>query len=167
MKTLADLKRDLKLGTKITMTSHYGKTDDKLIGVERYVVKVKTNGIEFSKNKEDARGSFLDYPKASLTEYDGETLSVYGSGHRDLTAPEKTLLDNLPSRRPENAKQCEIDMMSDGSQMFYADKRYLKEMDSEYLSGHETIRGLRYDWNEKKVQDDNLKGECILTYKIN
>jgi len=77
MKTLADLKRDLKLGTKITKTSHYGKTEGKLIGVERYVVKVKSNSIEFSSNKTDTRGSFLDYPKASLTEYDGETLKVY------------------------------------------------------------------------------------------
>jgi len=167
MKTLADLKRDLKLGTKITKTSHYGKTEGKLIGVERYVVKVKSNSIEFSKNKEDTRGSFLDYPKASLTEYDGETLKVYCSGLRDLTAQEQAILDNVPSRRPENAKQVEIDMLSDGSCMFYADKRYLKEMDSEHLSGHETVRGLRYDWNKKKMLDDNMKGECILTYKIN
>jgi len=58
-------------------------------------------------------------------------------------------------------------MMSDGSCMFYADKGYLEEMDSEHLNGHETVRGLRYDWNKKKVLDDNMKGECILTYKIN
>ena len=83
-----------------------------------------------------------------------------------MLTQEQAILDNEPSRRLENAKQVEIDMLSDGSQMFYADKRYLKEMDSEYLGGHETVRGLRYDWNEKKVRNDNMKGECILTYKL-
>ena len=165
-KTIADLKRDLSIGTGMEMLKLYDREiPEKLQGV-RYVVKVKSNGIELNKDKDATKGSFLDYPRASLCDYDGETLTVYDSGSRELTVEEKNILDNVPSHRPENREKVIEEAMTDGSGFYYKDKAYYKENGCEYLSGHETVRGLKYDFNTKKVQDENIKGSIALQYKI-
>ena len=66
MKTLADLKRRIKVGTKIKKI--YGiKQNDKI----RTVNKVQTNGFYMDY-------SWLEYPKSTLIEFEGEnTFIVY------------------------------------------------------------------------------------------
>ena len=56
--------------------------------------------------------------------------------------------------------------MTDGSQMYYMDKRYLAEHDMEYLSGSSELHGFRYDFNSKKIIDSHVKGEVSLEYKL-
>lgn len=82
MKTLADLKRALSLGAGIRMTSFYGNSDrkNKLVGVVRYVVKSNTTGVYLNEDKTATKGSFLDWPKASLLEFDGKAIKIYQSG---------------------------------------------------------------------------------------
>lgn len=167
MKTLADLKRDLQVGTAVEMVNFHNGQDipEKLQGI-RYVVKVKSNGVEFSKDKNAIKGSFLHYPKATLCEYDGENLRIYESGTRELTAWEKSIRDNVPSDRPENKEAVEWEARTDGSGFYWKDKAYYKENKAEYLAGYETVRGLRYNYNDKNIIDDNIKGELSLVYKI-
>lgn len=166
MKTIAELKRDLTIGTSIEMVNFHGQDiPERLQGV-RYVVKVKSNGIELNKDKTAIKGSFLDYPKATLCEYDGENLRIYDAGYRPLTAWEQSIMDNVPSNRPENKEQVVNELMTDGSGFYYKDKAYYKENSAEYLAGHETVRGLRFDFNTKQVTDDTIKGTLSLAYKI-
>ena len=167
MKTLADLKRDLKVGTAMEMLNFHNEQDipEKLQGI-RYVVKVKSNGIELNKDKNAIKGSFLDYPKATLCEYDGENLRIYESGTRELTEWEKSIRDNVPSRRAENKDAVHNELMTDGSGFYWKDEAYYKENNAEYLAGHETVRGLRYDYNTQQIIDDTIKGELSLAYKI-
>lgn len=64
MKTLADLKRRIKVGTKIKKL--YGiKQNDKI----RTVNKIQTNGFYMD-------GSWLDYPKSTLIEFEGENIFI-------------------------------------------------------------------------------------------
>lgn len=114
MKTLADLKRDLQLGTAVELVKFNSEIaiPERLQGI-RYVVKVKSNGVEFNKDKTATKGSFMDYPKATLCEYDGNTLTLYHAGVRELTETEKRILDNRPSRRPENREQVEMEALAD------------------------------------------------------
>jgi len=77
MKTLADLKRDLVIGSTMTLISRYGQTEGENIGVQRFVVKKNTVGLYLNPDKEAKKGVFLDWPKASLLEYDGQTIKVY------------------------------------------------------------------------------------------
>lgn len=163
MKTLADLKRDLQIGTKLTMTHGIR---NKLVGIPRYVVTKQGNGVSLSEDPKATRGSFLELPRASLVEYDGKTIRVYTTGSRPLTAEEQRILDNEPSKRPENAEHVKMDMMADMNWCYWHDKTYHKENGTEYLSGHETIRGLRYNFNDKTVYDETLKGELSLEYTI-
>lgn len=123
MRTLADLKRDLVVGRAVKMTSFYGETDPakhSFIGVVRYVVKKNSVGFYLNADRQAAKGSYFDYPKSSLLEYDGKTIKIYQSGIRPLTEEEKQIMKN----EPRDDKQQEIDMMTDGSTMFYRGKRY-------------------------------------------
>ena len=162
-KTFADLKRDLTVNKSLKLI--YPETH-KFFGIERYIIKNQTNGVYLAPEREAKKGSFMDLPVASLVEYDGETLSIFDIGQRDLTPGEKKLLDNKPSKRPENAKKIEIDLMTDSSQMFWTDKAYFRELDAEYLSGHDFHKGLRYDWNTGRVCDKKIKGKLCLQYKL-
>ena len=167
MKTLADLKRDLQIGTSIQMINFNNREEipERLQGT-RYVVKVKSNGIELNKDKEATKGSFLDYPKATLCDYTGDTLTIYDAGYRELTAHEQSIMDNVPSKRKENAEAVYNELMTDGSGFYWKDKAYYRDNEAEYLAGHEEVRGLRYDYNEKKIRDNSIKGEVSLVYKI-
>ncbi len=171
MKTLADLKRDLTVGTIMQMT--YSSNADNserlkaLLNIPRYIIKKNTTGIVLSPDEHAIKGSHLEYPaKATLCEYTGDTLSIYEAGYRPLTADEQRIRDNVPSKRKENAEAVHNEMITDGSSFFYKDKQYYKENNAEYLAGHETIRGLRYNYNEQNVYDESIKGELSLSYKI-
>ena len=164
MATLADLKRALSIGTEVIMT--YCSFEHRALNVPRYVVKTQSNGVQFAINKDDKRGSHFDYPKASLLDFDGTQFTIYMTGMRPLTDSEQRILDNAPSKRVENREAVERDIMTDGSSMYWADKKYFSDLDAQYLEGHETIRGLRYDWNEKKVQDETIRGQKLFTYTI-
>lgn len=171
MKTLSDLKRDLTIGTAIEMTfNEYAPSSERvktLVGVKRYVVKKSTTGVQLSPDKNAVKGSQLDYPaKATLCEYDGETLNIYNAGLRELTDNERSILENKPSVRLENREAVRDELMTDGSSFYWKDKAYLKEHDAEYLAGHETIRGMRYDFNTKMIIDEKIKGNLSLAYKI-
>lgn len=63
MKTLADLKRKLAIGTKLIMVTHDWYPTGKLIGLKRKIIEKNTVGIYFE------GGSFLSYPKATEVEF--------------------------------------------------------------------------------------------------
>ena len=69
MKTLAELKRRLQPGVRLTMTKHSWFPYGALIGVEREIEVVNTQGL-YIKHPHTGIESFLDFPKATeLTLY--------------------------------------------------------------------------------------------------
>lgn len=160
MKTIADLKRDLQKGTTMTLT--YSQFPHKFLNSTRFIVACKSNGIMLNSDENAKGGSFLDFPKATLAEYDGENLNIYNAGVRDLTKEEQAIKDN----KPRDEKQEAQDIMTDGSVMFWRCKKYYKDLGAEYLEGHETIRGMKYNFNDKNITDDKIKGTLCLSYKI-
>lgn len=173
MKTLADLKRDLTIGSSLTLVSRYGQTEGKNIGVERFVVKKNTVGLYLNIDKTATKGSFLDWPKASLLEYTNGTITIYASGFRPLTEKEKQIIKD----QPQDKKQDEIDILTDGSTMFYRRKAYFLRSGKEYLFGCKTQAGKRLKHGSRKtvedgsfedwaIDDDNFKGEIGLVYKV-
>jgi len=158
MKTLADLKRDLKQGTHIKRVWRFGKEDTELLTVD----KVQTTSIRMTKEK--GGSSWLEIPKASLMEYDGKQLKIYSPGKRDLTSEEQKIKEG----EPKDIEQDRIDMMTDGSQMHYRRMRYYKDSSHFYLFGTDKEQGKRLTWVDKvlKVEDDSLKGELTLVYEV-
>jgi hypothetical protein len=156
MKTFADLKRDLQVGRSLTLTfSGVGK--HKYLDVPRFVVKIQSNGVYLNEDKDATTGSFLDLPRASQVEYfeDGR-LNVYEVGKRDLTEEEKSIINNCPSKMPENAERCKIDMLTDGSSMYWADKRYFVS------KGREDLLHIY----KEVIKDNRIKGRLILSYVV-
>lgn len=162
MKTFADLKRDLVVGKTLTMTySSFEK--NKLLNKPRKIIKVQTNGV-YLETEGTKRGSFLAFPCASLTEYDGKTIKFYRVGKRPLTAQEKALIDNEPSRRLENKQLVKNDLLSDGSTTYYMDKKYYMENNANWRWDY--YKGLRLNFYEMNMYDNKIKGNLDLQYTI-
>ena len=83
MKNLAELKRALKIGSKIKTLNKVVKTDS--VGTVRIVDKINTTG--FCMN-----GSFLAYPEnKNLIEFDGNKFKIYQPNFRQLNEEEKAI----------------------------------------------------------------------------
>lgn len=81
-----------------------------------------------------------------------------------MTKAEQAIIDNMPSHRPENKEQCEIDVMTDGSSTYWMDKRYLKEQNAGWY--FEWDKGIRWDSNDRMMWNKNVKGELELEYEL-
>jgi hypothetical protein len=161
MKTLADFKRDLVIGRKMILKYRWLDKVKTNIGIERFVVSKNTTGVQLSACETAPKGSFLGWPKASLLEYDGKTATIYNSGSRPLTEKEKEII----AGEPRDEKQEEIDIMTDGSTMYYRKKRYyLENKDYEYLAGWHRQAGKLL--RNGLIDDDDCKGEIGLVYEI-
>ena len=161
MKTLADLKRDLKIGTMLTLTQSFFP-GHKFLNVPRYVVKNNSVGIELNANKEAKSGSCLNLKRASLIKYDGTTLKIFDPAERPLTAEEQTILNGLPSMQPKNKELCEHDLISDGSTTFFMDKKYLMDKNAGWY--WKEAQGKYYHKNDNTMTDYTIKGKLLLQY---
>ena len=86
-KTFAELKRDLKLGTKIKMIKREvnGSESGTIAGV-REVTKVQSNAVAFKTLLHDGtiNNSWLYFPKASQVDYIDNTF-IFNDGYFKLT----------------------------------------------------------------------------------
>jgi hypothetical protein len=160
MKTLADLKRDLAMpGLKLNLVSVSGIPKNEA----RTVFKIQTNNICFLKPDGKSK-SWLELPKASLLEYDGKTIKIFEPARRPLTDKEKEIMAN----EPRDAKQDEIDMLSDGSTMYYRRERYYRDSGYFYLFGTKADKGMRLTHEKATplIEDETLKGELSIIYEM-
>ena len=166
MQTLADLKRKLSIGTALKLISFKGclNVNSKNLNVVRYVVKTQGNGVYLNADKTQTKGSFFELPKSSLLEYHENLIKIFLPIERDLTPEEIKIIDN----EPKDAEQDKIDIMTDGSQMFYRRKNYYKESGFYYLFGVSEDKGkyLTQKNGLKAIRDDSLKGELDRVYEI-
>jgi Icc-related predicted phosphoesterase len=166
METLSALKRKLKIGQGLKLVKYKDAlvSNNNKLNVERFIIKTQGNGVYLNQDKTALKGSFLEFPKASLFESTEKGFKIFEAGLRDLNETEKEVLNNIP----KDDKQAEIDILTDGSVMFYREKEYFKEKGFEYLFGGNstTIRGLYFDTNNNKIRDDSLKGNVILEYEF-
>lgn len=158
MKTLSDLKRDLTPGLKLILKHRNGKE----INEERTVIRTDTAKIEFMRSY--GLPIVCEWPKASLLDYDGKTIKIFDAGLRELTDEEKKIREN----EPKDEEQSRIDIISDGSVMFYRRKAYYHGLGKDYLRGHEQQKGLYLTFIDKKpmIRDDSIKGAVSLVYEI-
>ena len=161
MKTLADLKRDFPKTTQIILKREpeVPRTFDKI------------QGTSFKFKKVNGGTTYLEIPKASLLEYDGVNVKIFEPGIRELTPEEQKVKDD----EPKDDEQFRIDMLSDGSTMFYRSQRYYKDSGMFYLFGTEKEQGKRLTHSQKDpvtgfvkpmIEDDNIKGKLSIEYEL-
>ena len=160
MKNLADMKRELQIGKRLMLVYRFKPLETPIL---KEVSNVQGNGIYLiTPDLGVVNPSFLAFPKASLLEITKEGIRFYDKGLRDLTPEEKTIRDN----EPKNAEQEERDALSDGSVMYWTQRAYYRLCNADYLMGHETQRGMSYDYETGKVWDEKVKGALCLEYKF-
>lgn len=159
MKTLTQLKKDAQTGNMLLkMIYRMGDTEenipDRLKGF-REVVGSNTVSLMLKIVGSD-KTSELRLGPASLVEYDGDTLKIFDPGYRECTEPEKRALteaENLCAERPY-------------SEPYWIKKAYFMKSLYPWMSGYDTIKGKKYDWSRKMVQDNRVKGDLCLAYEV-
>ena len=168
--TVAQLKRDAKDGKISLELLEVGMWRD---GIPERIKGIRkccgANTVAIFVNRNDGKGkSELSLPKASLVEYTDDTLTIYLPGLREANAEEQRCFDEWKKveQTERYQKNLEYDILTDYNQCYYEKKRFFSDRHMEYLLGFEKEHGLKWDWNEKKVRDDSVKGEIQLQYRV-
>ena len=168
MKSVAQLKRDAQSGQFSAQMLIRCGTDNIPPRLQGYRKIVGCNSVSLFFQCQDGNVSELALPRASLIEYDGDTLTTYYAGYRDLTAEEKKVMQGWKEKAstPEFRAQAEADAMTDGSSTYWAEVAYFSKAGYKYLMGTEKERGMRWDWNKEQIQDERIKGAVCMKYEI-
>lgn len=160
MKTAADMKRELQIGKRLLLVYRFKPLDTPIL---KEVSSVQGNGVYLITPDLGIKNpSFLPFPKASLLEITKDGLRFYEAGLRDLTPEEQA----IRASEPKDEEQSKQDVMTDGSVMYHRKVAYYHQRNADYLAGHETHKGMRYDFSSGKVKDDKVKGALSLEYKF-
>lgn len=161
-KTLAALKRDAESGNlSLELVEWHRKTGDeiprRLRGI-RKVVGAYSGGITLEGG--DGNKSQLPIDGAKLIEYTDDTLTVYAPGLREPTAEEYEVLAHRDRIMAEYTRR------SPHAEPYWKDKEIFQESSCPWMSGFETVRGKRYIWATQMVQDNAVRGDAMLRYKV-
>lgn len=163
MKTLADLKRDAKSGKiRLELIERFGKTGDeipeRLRGI-REVAGVNTVAI----NLRNGRGeeSELRFGRASLIAYDGETLTVYNPGFRDVTDEERAVLTGAEKFKSDYERE------HPQQDSYWKVRGYYADSPCPWMRPYgDEKQGKKYDARQDKVFDRSVRGDAILRYRV-
>lgn len=165
-KSFSQLKKDLKVGTKLKVLYHCRQND---INGERFlqdrvISKVQTNAFT-SKWGEDPKDYWCYYPtNSNLVDYEENTFTFYEYGERELTDYEKTMLDKLHNLCTKEERY--LDAYTDSNIEYWRQKKYARENNVEYLLGFEFHNGLKYNFNTGKMYDKKIKGNKLFIFQI-
>lgn len=161
--SLAALKRHANTGTMyLELTEWHGRTGEEIRECQRGIRKVlRANSVALILQLNDGRESEcrIDHG-ANLVDYDGEFLTIYAIGMRDLNQEEKNLFEELKKKQEEYIAKYP------GSDTCWMKKSFFYDRKHPYLDGSEMICGKKYLSWKNKVLDCKVRGEAILKYKV-
>ncbi len=168
MKSIAELKRNAKSQLyEAKMVLRNGSTDipEKLQGW-RKIVNANSRSIFFLNN--EGKESELLIERASIVEYDENSLTIYNAGYRDLNDSERKVMEELQEHcKTKEYKQKEnIDRNIDTSMSYWDKLAFLEKRNMLHLMGAGKKCGMVYIARLNKVQDDKIKGDICIKYKI-
>lgn len=164
MKSLAQLKRDAKTGKIKTRCIYFcgesvsDKTPDRITGI-RPLVDSNSNGIFFQNANGEKSELWID--RASLVEYNDNTIVVHYPGYRKPTPGEQRILDEYEQYKIENPDHSYWSMIG-----------FFEKRNAAYLTGHEEQKGLKLDFNQRNagspeiIRDKSIPGKIMNIYLI-
>lgn len=156
--SFASFKRDARIpGFALTNLRKEG-------ALPRTVSKIQSNAIVLNAPENYSKVSWLEFPPASLVEYNRKYLRIYRTGLRFYTEEEKAALLGWEQQRNIEAEQ--MDAISGSNSQLYRQDAYWKEIGMPYMYLMSMVRGLKRDFTENLVQDNSIKGELALEYKV-
>ena len=160
-KTLNDFKKALNIGSKWRLVERFGEKLNSL----REVAETHPDYIKF-KSLDASKAGRLDFPKASLLDFDGRMAIIYSAGYRDLTDEEKKIIEAEPKLTQQ---ETESDMLADTNIGYWRKKQYYQTTakDFYYLAGWKEHKGKykTHENNREVIRDDDIKGKAILIYE--
>ena len=159
MKTLAEFKRDAATGKmSLELVERFGSTNiiERLQGI-RKISKVRTAAVVLV--NQNGSESELRFDSAKLVDYDGESLTIYSPGKRELTDEEKSVLAEWKKIQEE------YEQKNPYSDTYWRKKAYFSKSSCPWLEGFGMVRGKMYQ-NDGYVLDNAVKGDAILKYKV-
>lgn len=171
-KSLAQLKRDAKAGSLVCeMVEHYGKTGDEIperLRGKRPVVGANTVVIFFQ--NADGKKCELRIERASLMDYDDDSITVYRPGLRIPTTEEKSVLEGWKKieETKEFQEQAKTDFLTDGNSTYWQKKCFFEDKGFPWMAGWGGMYeyGKAYEPNNGMVRDMNVLGEVTIKYRI-
>ena len=159
--TLAALKRNANSGKmKMEIIERYGKTGDDIIERLRGVRKVlRANSVALILQNLSGEESEMRIQSAKLIDYDGDFLTIYEVGERDLTEQEKAVLDEWQRIEKEYYEK------NPYGEAYWKKVSYFEKCPCPWMSGFDTVNGKKYQHNGK-VRDNQIRGAAILKYKV-
>ena len=163
MKTFADFKRDAAKGNmSLELIEWYGKMGEQIpkrIRGARRVVKCTQSSLVLQ-GKEESR---LDYLRASLLDYDGETLTIYTSGRRPLNGQEQRIVWEW--------QKLEADYKLSGKSdeaVYRLRKEYYRNSECPWLFSDSFVKGklTEHDGNVPMIRDKDLRGGVTMRYRV-
>jgi hypothetical protein len=175
--SLAQLRRDATSGRmSVEMKVRCGEPVDdstpaRLLG-KRKVVGANTVALKIE--IPNGRTSELRLGRASLVEYDGETLETFYPGYRKMTDVEARVMSEWKAieETPEYRERLKYDLLTDGSGTFWKKRSFFQTRGMDHLLGYEEKRGLKLDSNRMAkgiaecVRDASVKGELMMRYAV-
>ena len=143
-----------------------------VIGKDQKGIIAKTSGVLYENDVnilDISQTTMQDmFTMIMLVEYDGEKLTVYYAGFRDLTVEEQRVIDGWKEKSitPEFKARAEMDALTDGSSTYWEEVVYFNKSGYEYLMGMKEQRGMKYDYNRRQVRDAKIKGSMCMQYEI-
>ena len=177
--SLARLKRDAASGRmSLEMLVRLGEpatdenTPERLKGV-RKVVGANSVALKIL-TADGTKESELRLDRASLTEYDGETLSTFYPGLRPMTADERKVMNEWKAieNDPEYQERLKWDCLTDGSSCYWKKKRFFENAGMTHMLGYEKVRGMKldaralYEGEENCVVDESVRGRLMMQYRV-
>lgn len=158
--TLAQLKREANAQSiSAEMIYRYGKEiPERLRGIRK---ATRANTVSIFFQNADGSESELHIRAASLIDYDGETLTIYEAGRREMTDQEQKIVYEANTERKRYEEKYPH------SESWFVTSAFIRKNypDFEYLTGHETKRGKRKNY-DGTITDNAIKGEAIIKYRI-
>jgi len=153
--TLSQLKRDLNSATALICNFHFIENRKEK---ERKILKVQSNSVKTT-------AGWLDFPAASLLDYDGKQFTVFEQGERELTAEEKSFLKNMQSLYTEEERETYFYT----SVCYYGEEAYRKTHKVSGMNGstwyHKRLINGRKD-GKLYVRDPKIRGRKLYTFTI-
>ena len=169
--SIAELKRQAVKGAEIRGGFFWklGLGTSDISGCEwRKITGTQSNGVYIE-------GSFLDFPKARLADFDGKKLKIYRAGYRKMNAEELAVMKEWQAiaETEEYKKQAEYDALTDTNLCYWKEKAFFEERGFEYLfygekNGMKLDRNIFRNWNydSECILDEGIKGEQIAEYEL-
>ena len=163
MKTLAQFKRDAASGKiALELVERFGSTEfpERMRGI-RKIARVNTVGITLV--NERGEDSYMSYGEsAKLFEYDGDTLTIYKPAMRPVTEQERQVRNEYEKIRAEYYKN------NPWGDDFWKQKDYYAKSACPWMYPNldKSIKGKKYMLCDDLVQDEHIRGEAILKYRV-